>query len=205
VKNLFFIPLIRRLWRHLLPQGEKERATCASDYSLLPLWEKVSKGRMRGIKKVLLYIVLLLLTLLIQPTFAVEPNEVMSDPAQEQRARNLSLELRCLVCQNQSIDDSNAGLAKDLRVLVRERIEAGDSDEAVKSYLVARYGEFVLFKPTFSTHNFLLWTLPFLGLAMGMFLAFRRRKTLQVHGLSEEEQRRLKDILDTPLQTPPKN
>jgi cytochrome c-type biogenesis protein CcmH len=200
VKNLFFIPLIRRLWRHLLPQGEKERATCASDYSLLPLWEKVSKGRMRGIKKVLLYIVLLLLTLLIQPSFAVEPNEIMSDPAQEQRARNLSLELRCLVCQNQSIDDSNAELAKDLRVLVRERLEAGDSDEAVKAYLVARYGEFVLLKPSFSIKNFLLWTLPFFGLAMGAFLALKKRKSAELGGLSEEEQRQLKDVLEKPLQ-----
>jgi cytochrome c-type biogenesis protein CcmH len=197
VKNLFFIPLIRRLWRHLLPQGEKERATCASDYSLLPLREKVSKGRMRGIKKVLLYIVLLTLTLFSTPIFAVEPNEVMSDPTKEARARHLSLELRCLVCQNQSIDDSNAELAKDLRVLVRQRLEAGDSDEAVKAYLVARYGEFVLLKPSFSSHTFLLWTLPFIGLGMGMFLVLRRRKPKVENGLSEEEQKQLVTLLET--------
>ncbi len=135
---------------------------------------------------------LLLSLLFITPSFAVEPNEILSDPAQEQRARNLSLELRCLVCQNQSIDDSNAGLAKDLRIVVRERILAGDSDEAVKTYLVARYGEFVLLKPSFSTHNFLLWTLPFFGLAMGVFLAFRRRISGTEIELSEDEKHRLK-------------
>ncbi len=131
------------------------------------------------------------------PIFAVEPGEIMSDAAQEQRARGLSLELRCLVCQNQSIDDSNADLAKDLRVLVRERILVGDSDEEVKSYLVARYGEFVLLKPSFSSHTFLLWTLPFFGLLAGMALALRKRKARPENMLSEEEQRQLLALTTT--------
>ncbi len=152
--------------------------------------------RERGIKKISLYIIFLVIILFSAPTFAVEPNEVMSDLAQEQRARSLSLELRCLVCQNQSIDDSNAGLAKDLRIVVRERILAGDNDEAVKAYLVARYGEFVLLKPSFSAKNFLLWSLPFFGLAVGVFLVFRRRKLAEVSGLSEEERSRLLIVLD---------
>lgn len=131
------------------------------------------------------------------PLFAVEPTEIMTDPAKEQRARSLSLELRCLVCQNQSIDDSNAELAKDLRVLVRERLDAGDSDEAVKAYLVARYGEFVLLKPSFAAHNFLLWTLPFMGLLMGVVLALKKRKPKVEAGLSEDEQRQLATLLKT--------
>ena len=131
------------------------------------------------------------------PSFAVEPTEIMGDPAKEQRARSLSLELRCLVCQNQSIDDSNAELAKDLRVLVRERLDAGDSDEAVKAYLVARYGEFVLLKPSFSAHNFLLWTLPFIGLLMGVVLALKKRKIRPETALSEDEQRQLTTLLKT--------
>ncbi|MBB4279674.1 cytochrome c-type biogenesis protein, partial [Rhizobium mongolense] len=87
------------------------------------------------------------------PAFAVNPDEVLSDPALEARARALSAELRCMVCQNQSIDDSNADLAKDLRLLVRERITDGDTDEEVLSYIVSRYGEFVLLKPRLSTRT----------------------------------------------------
>src|SRR6201990_3495656 len=98
---------------------------------------------------------------------AVLPDEVMSDPAKETRARGLSRELRCMVCQNQSIDDSEAPLARDLRLLVRERIAAGDSDAQVIDFLVARYGEFVLLKPRLSLHTLLLWLLPPLVLAGG--------------------------------------
>src|SRR6186997_2601566 len=91
------------------------------------------------------------------PSFAVQPDEVLANPALEARARELSRELRCMVCQNQSIDDSEAPLARDLRLLVRERLTAGDSDAQVIDFLVARYGEFVLLKPRFAWHNALLW------------------------------------------------
>jgi cytochrome c-type biogenesis protein CcmH len=101
------------------------------------------------------------------PARAVQPDEIMSDPAKELRARDLSRELRCMVCQNQSIDDSEAPLARDLRLLVRERIAAGDSDAQVIDFLVARYGEFVLLKPRLNPHTWLLWLLPPLALAGG--------------------------------------
>lgn len=94
------------------------------------------------------------------PARAVQPDEIMADPAKESRARDLSHELRCMVCQNQSIDDSEAPLARDLRLLVRERIAAGDSDAQVMDFLVARYGEFVLLKPRLKPHTLLLWLLP---------------------------------------------
>jgi cytochrome c-type biogenesis protein CcmH len=109
---------------------------------------------------------------------AVQPDEVMADPAKEARARNLSRELRCMVCQNQSIDDSEAPLARDLRLLVRERIAAGDSDAQVVDFLVARYGEFVLLKPRFEPQTFLLWLVPplvFLGGAAALWVNARGR------------------------------
>jgi cytochrome c-type biogenesis protein CcmH len=108
----------------------------------------------------------------------VQPDEIMSDPAKEARARSLSRELRCMVCQNQSIDDSEAPLARDLRLLVRERIAAGDSDIQVIDFLVARYGEFVLLKPRLERHTLLLWLLPPLALAGGglaLWMYSRRR------------------------------
>ena len=98
---------------------------------------------------------------------AVQPDEILPDPALETRARNLSRELRCMVCQNQSIDDSDAPLARDLRLLVRERLKAGDSDTQIVDFLVARYGDFVLLKPRFTSHTALLWLLPFLVLIAG--------------------------------------
>ena len=110
--------------------------------------------------------------------YAVQPDEIMSDPAREARARDLSRELRCMVCQNQSIDDSEAPLARDLRLLVRERIAAGDSDAEVIDFLVARYGEFVLLKPRLERHTLLLWLLPPLVLAGGgvaLWMHSRRR------------------------------
>ncbi len=109
---------------------------------------------------------------------AVQPDEVMSDPVRESRARDLSRELRCMVCQNQSIDDSDAPLARDLRLLVRERIGYGDSDAEVIDFLVARYGEFVLLKPRFNSRTLLLWLLPPLALAGGglaLWANMRRR------------------------------
>ncbi|MHC2257890.1 cytochrome c-type biogenesis protein CcmH [Bradyrhizobium embrapense] len=112
------------------------------------------------------------------PARAVLPDEIMSDPAKEARARELSKELRCMVCQNQSIDDSEAPLARDLRLLVRERISAGDSDRQVIDFLVARYGEFVLLKPRLNEHTLVLWLTPPLALLLGGFALWRlgRRK-----------------------------
>ena len=110
---------------------------------------------------------------LAAPAHAVDPTEILPDAALESRARAISSELRCLVCQNQSIDDSNAPLAKDLRVLVRERLSAGESDRAVVDYIVARYGDFVLLKPPFNSHTLLLWFAPLLCLA-GLGFAITR-------------------------------
>jgi cytochrome c-type biogenesis protein CcmH len=110
---------------------------------------------------------------------AVEPDEVLKDPALERRARSISSDLRCLVCQNQSIDESDAPLAKDLRLLVRERLTAGDSDPQVRDFVVARYGEFVLLRPRFGWHTALLWLAPALVLALGgigLAGALRRRR-----------------------------
>jgi cytochrome c-type biogenesis protein CcmH len=101
------------------------------------------------------------------PAHAVQPDEILADPIKEARARELSKELRCMVCQNQSIDDSDAPLARDLRLLVRERVSAGDTDSQVIDFLVARYGEFVLLKPRFNPHTVLLWLLPPLALMGG--------------------------------------
>jgi cytochrome c-type biogenesis protein CcmH len=144
-----------------------------------------------------------LLIALAAPTasFAVQPDEMLKDPLLEARARHLSEELRCMVCQNQSIDDSDAPLAHDLRVLVRQRLEAGDSESQVLNFLVARYGEFVLLKPRFELHNLLLWGLPPAALAAGMIALFvmaRRRKTMnvQVTALTAAEQRRLSTLVE---------
>ena len=101
---------------------------------------------------------------------ALQPDEILSDPALEKRARGLSAELRCLVCQNQSIDDSDAPLARDLRLLVRERLVAGETDTEVRDFVVARYGEFVLLKPPFSIETLLLWFIPLLALAAAVFI-----------------------------------
>src|ERR1700716_3422184 len=131
---------------------------------------------------------------------AVQPDEIMSDPAMETRARDLSRELRCMVCQNQSIDDSEAPLARDLRLLVRERIAAGDSDAQVIDFLVERYGEFVLLKPRLNPHTLLLWLLPPLALAGGglaLWTQSRRRSRAagtedqSPLGLTAEEEARL--------------
>ena len=115
-----------------------------------------------------------LLLAFLAPAHAVEPGEVMKDPTLEARARHISQELRCLVCQNQSIDDSNAELARDLRLLVRERLAAGDSDAAVLAFVEARYGEFVLLRPPFSARTLLLWLTPLVLLAGTAFILLRR-------------------------------
>jgi cytochrome c-type biogenesis protein CcmH len=129
----------------------------------------------------------------------VQPDEILKDPTLEARARALSQELRCMVCQNQSIDDSDAPLAKDLRVLVRERLTAGDSDSQVIDFLVARYGEFVLLKPRLSAHTLLLWLAPFavLLIAAFAFIAARRRSTVAaLDRLTPDEEARINALLD---------
>ncbi len=136
------------------------------------------------------------------PALAVQPDEILADPALEARARHLSKDLRCMVCQNQSIDDSDAGLARDLRVLVRERLKEGDSDSQVIDYLVARYGEFVLLKPRFELHTALLWLTPLGVLLVGGFVLFRLARRRQDAApvvaagvtLSPDEQKKLSEL-----------
>lgn len=142
-------------------------------------------------------LILTLGMLLCGPALALSPDEILPDPVLEQRARDISAELRCLVCQNQSIDDSDADLAKDLRVLVRERLVAGDSDEAVRQYVVDRYGEYVLLNPRVGAHTILLWVaapvLLFGGLVALVMLGRRRRAT-QAGALTSEEQAALDQL-----------
>ena len=135
------------------------------------------------------------------PALAVNPDEMLADPVLEARARKISSGLRCLVCQNQSIDDSNADLARDLRILVRERLSSGDTDQEVVDYIVDRYGEFVLLKPRFAAHTLALWLAPPLILALGgvaVFFAYRRRRSAtgeETAPLDAEEEKRLAEIL----------
>jgi cytochrome c-type biogenesis protein CcmH len=147
------------------------------------------------------FVLIALFVTLLSPAFAVTPDEMLKDPTLEARARQLSQELRCMVCQNQSIDDSEAPLAHDLRVLVRERLTAGDSDRQVLDFLVARYGEFVLLKPRFEPRTLLLWGLPPLALVaglIGLLVALRRRKSVSTEpeALSAAEQRRLATLVE---------
>ena len=136
---------------------------------------------------------LALLASLAGPALAVQPDEVMKDPAQEAQARALSAELRCLVCQNQSIDDSDAPLARDIRILIRDRIGRGESNDAVRAYLVSRYGDFILLKPPFKPETLLLWLSPVLTLGLGVAAALyaRRRAPSATPRLSSEEEARL--------------
>ena len=150
-----------------------------------------------------LQVLLMVLSLALSGTAnAVQPNEVLSDPALEARARGLSANLRCLVCQNQSIDDSDAPLARDLRLLVRERLVAGDSDAEVTRFLVARYGEFVLLRPPLGWHTLALWLTPALllalaagGIGLRISMARRRAAPSAPAPLTADEQRRLAGLL----------
>lgn len=153
-------------------------------------------GRGRG-----LALALALCLTVAAPALAVQPDEVLSDPKLEARARELSQELRCMVCQNQSIDDSNAPLARDLRLLVRERLKAGDSNREVIDYLVGRYGEFVLLRPRLNWHTVGLWVAPALLLlagAIGVFVSLRRRRNRRAYAaappLSPAEEERLAEL-----------
>lgn len=152
---------------------------------------------MRGLGGLVRLALLALLLCSSHAAFAVQPDEQLADPVLEARARDISKGLRCLVCQNQSIDDSNAPLARDLRLLVRERLEAGDSDQKVRAYLVARYGDFILLKPPFSWRTLLLWLTPLGVLLVGALVAFsrRRRGSREREGLSGDEEEALARIL----------
>ncbi len=131
---------------------------------------------------------------------AVQPDEVMTDSRLEARARALSAQLRCMVCQNESIDESHADLARDLRLLVRERLQAGDSDDQIRAFLVRRYGDFILLKPPFKLETWLLWGAPFLILVAGggvILVARSRQKSLAPEtSLSEAERATLEAMLD---------
>tara|TARA_Y100001934_G_scaffold264424_1_gene341353 strand:- start:38919 stop:39389 length:471 start_codon:yes stop_codon:yes gene_type:complete len=139
--------------------------------------------------------------LLSAAAFAVQPDEILDDPALEGRARALSVDLRCLVCQNQSIDDSDAPLARDLRILLRDRLLAGDSDDEAMAYIVDRYGDYVLLKPPFKATTLLLWAAPLITLLIGVFIVVRILRRGSPEGaedpedLSDEERRRLAAIL----------
>lgn len=150
-------------------------------------------------KRILAALVMLLALLAPMGAGAVQPDEVLGDPVLEQRARSISANLRCLVCQNQSIDDSDAELARDLRVLVRERLVAGDTDTEVYDFVVARYGEFVLLSPVFAGHTVILWVAtPILltgGLIALIIWAVRRRKPVPApQRLSNEEAKALEKL-----------
>ncbi len=150
-------------------------------------------------RKQLIFALLLIGAMQPLPALAVRPDEILSDPVLEARARALSGELRCMVCQNESIDESDAPLAHDLRVLVREHLQAGESDAAIRHYLVSRYGDFILLKPPFKPETFLLWTTPLLVLlagGAGIIITMRRRSQAQAAPvLNAEEQARLADLL----------
>jgi cytochrome c-type biogenesis protein CcmH len=144
------------------------------------------------------------------PAHAVQPDEILPDAKLEERARNLSRELRCMVCQNQSIDDSDAPLARDLRLLVRERLKAGDSDNQVMDFLTARYGDFVLLNPPMNAKTFLLWVLPAGLLVVGgivLLLAMRRRSGVAtdsgapVAALTAEEEKKIAALLESDPRT----
>ena len=169
--------------------------------STIPSPRLRGEGQGEGLRRLTLQRLFLCLALLLTPihAFAVNPDEVLADPALEQRARALSAELRCMVCQNQSIDDSNAELARDLRVVVRERLVGGDTDEQVLDYVVSRYGEFVLLKPRLSIRTIALWGAPAALAIVGLIVAVvytRRRAAQPLVKLSPEEEARLRTMLD---------
>jgi cytochrome c-type biogenesis protein CcmH len=143
---------------------------------------------------------LMLILAIATPALALQPGEALDDPALEARAREISKELRCLVCQNQSIDDSDAELAADLRHLVRDRLQEGDSDAQVLDYIVARYGEFVLLRPPFELATLLLWFTPFAVIVLGggaLYLAQRRRRDeMAPQTLDLDEKSRVSALLD---------
>ena len=151
--------------------------------------------------RALLAALIIALTLPVLPVLAVQPDEVLDDPVLEERARELSKGLRCLVCQNESIDESNADLARELRILVRDRLTEGDSDEEAMDFIVARYGEYVLLRPTVTGANWLLWAAGplMLLLALGLGANYLRTRAAapepDIEGLSDAEKRRLSELM----------
>ncbi len=161
------------------------------------LWHHASRFRVAEHLRVRMLGSLLVIVFLTTHAFAVQPDEVLKDPQLEQRARSLSEGLRCMVCQNQSIDESEAPLARDLRILIRERLTAGDSDGQVKDFVVARYGDYVLLKPRLKPETLVLWFTPFLIVAAGLALFARRRSRTSAPieaPLSEAERRQLDNL-----------
>ena len=156
----------------------------------------------KKIKSFYTFIVLILALACSSPSFGVEPEEILHDPELEERARNISKGLRCVVCQNQSIDDSNAGLARDMRIMVRERIVAGDSDAQVTKYMVSRYGDYILLNPPLNKATFVLWFGPLVIVGLGLLIPvifFRRGKKSAMNTpkpLNEAERRRIKLMLE---------
>jgi cytochrome c-type biogenesis protein CcmH len=151
-----------------------------------------------GAIRALVATALLVVAASVSPVLAVQPGEILSDQALETRARRISTEIRCLVCQNQSIDDSDAPLAHDLRVLVRDRLKAGDSDAAVRDFIVGRYGDFVLLRPPMNGRTLLLWFGPaaiLLAAGLGLLLARRRNAPPAPAPLTADEEARLGAIL----------
>jgi cytochrome c-type biogenesis protein CcmH len=155
-------------------------------------------------KALRLFFILLCLGIGAGHAYAVQPGEMLADPSLEKRARELSAELRCLVCQNQSIDDSSAPLARDLRLVVRERLIAGDTNEQVMNYVVDRYGEFILLRPPFRLATLLLWITPLVALLAGvgwMIAAWRRRSRMKIETgaapLTDEERKALDKLLES--------
>ena len=125
---------------------------------------------------ILITITLCLIQLMFGISYTVEPNEILKNPEYESRARNISKNIRCMVCQNQSIDESNAPLAKDLRILIRTKIKEGSTDKEIYNFLTDRYGEFILLKPPFNSKTLMLWLLPFIFLILGIYIIFYHNK-----------------------------
>jgi cytochrome c-type biogenesis protein CcmH len=153
-------------------------------------------------------LVALLLLASLSPAFAVQPDEMLKDPALEARAREISAGLRCLVCQNQSIDDSNATMARDLRILIREKLTEGKSDGEVVDFVVARYGDFVLLKPRFKGTTIVLWLAPFVILGLVLVVALRKRARPAVNPLSESEKAEIAALINDkgePTAKPPQS
>ena len=160
-----------------------------------------SLGKLSMRKIQTLFVLIVILLGMLTQAFAVNPDEVLSNSVLEERARSLSAQIRCLVCQNQSIDDSDATLARDLRVLVREKLVEGMDDQQILDHLVDRYGEFVLLKPKFGAHTLLLWGIPIIGLILGLIAMmglFKRADKQQEKPspLSKSEQKALSKILE---------
>ena len=128
------------------------------------------------IKFILIIIAICLTQLISNFSFAVEPDEILKNPKYELKARNISKNIRCMVCQNQSIDESNAPLAKDLRILIRDKIKEGKNDEEIYKFLTDRYGDFILLKPPLNSKNLILWFLPFILLILGIYVVFYHNK-----------------------------